>query len=101
MVIGKMTVAIPPGETIKELLDDRGISLKEFAYKMNASEKFILKLINGDISIDSDIAKRLEMILGVPESFWINLENIYQEDLIKVRNENEMDSDEEVCVTKI
>ncbi len=46
MVIGKMTVAIPPGETIKELLDERGIRLKEFAYKMNKSEKLILKFIN-------------------------------------------------------
>ena len=31
MVRSRSFIAIPPGETIKELLEDRGISQKEFA----------------------------------------------------------------------
>ena len=38
-------VAIPPGMTIKELLQDRGISQKEFAVRIGASEKHVSKLI--------------------------------------------------------
>ncbi len=38
-------IAVPPGATIKDQLDDRGISQKEFARRMNMSEKHISKLM--------------------------------------------------------
>ena len=92
----RMTIAIPPGETIKEQLADRGMSQKEFAARLGMSEKHISKLINGEVQLTSDMALRLEMVLGVPAGFWNNLESIYREKLAKVRVENEMDEDLEI-----
>ena len=37
----KTTIAIPPGSTIREQLLDRGMMQKEFAVRMNLSEKHI------------------------------------------------------------
>ena len=70
------------------------MSQKEFAARMDMSEKHISKLINGDVQLTPDVAVRLEMVLGVPAKFWNNLEAIYREKLIKVEAENKMEEDE-------
>lgn len=47
MTKGRDYIATPPGATIREQLEYRGMSQKEFASRMNMSEKHISKLING------------------------------------------------------
>lgn len=89
----KTYIATPPGETIKEQLLDRAMSQKEFAVRMNMSEKHISKLINGEVQLTTDMALRLEMVLGLPAHFWTNLENIYREKLAKVQAENDLMED--------
>lgn len=97
MVKSRSFIATPPGATIKEQLLDRGLSQKEFAIRMDMSEKHISKLINGDVQLTPDVAVRLEMVLGVPAKFWNKLESTYREKLIKATAENEMDSDKELA----
>ena len=96
MIKSKSTIAIPPGATIKEQLNDRELSQKEFALRMEMSEKHISKLINGEVLLTIDMAMRLEMVLGLPASFWLNLENKYREDIKKIKIENNMDEDLEL-----
>ena len=83
MVRSRSIIATPPGATIKEQLIDRGMSQKEFAVRMDMSEKHISRLINGDVQLTPEAAVRLEMVLGVPAKFWNNLEAIYREKIIK------------------
>lgn len=97
MVRSRSYIATPPGATIKEQLSDRGMSQKEFAARMDMSEKHISKLINGDVHLTPDVAVRLELVLGVPAEFWNNLESIYREKLVKVEMENTMDTDIELA----
>ena len=94
MVRSRSFIATPPGATIKEQLNDRKMSQKEFAVRVDLSEKHVSKLINGDVQLTPEVAVRLEMVLGVPAKFWNNLEAIYREKLIKVEAENAMDADE-------
>lgn len=93
MIKSKTFVAIPPGATIKEQLSDIGMTQKEFAVRMDMSEKHISKLINGEVQLTPDVAERLELVLGVDAKFWNNLEALYREKLAKVKVENEMDND--------
>lgn len=93
MTRSRSYIATPPGVTIKEQLDDRGMSQKEFASRMGMSEKHISHLINGEVQLTSDVAYRLEMVLGLPASFWNNLEAIYREKLAKAEAENGLDAD--------
>lgn len=92
----KRTIATPPGATIKEQLEDRGMTQKEFALRMDMSEKHISRLINGEVHLTPDVALRLEYVLGIPARFWNNLEAIYQEKCARVQAENEMDADIEL-----
>ena len=97
MVRSRSYIATPPGATIKEQLNDRGMSQKEFAARMDMSEKHISKLINGDVQLTPETAVRLEMVLGVPAKFWNNLEAIYREKIIKAEAENAMDADADMA----
>ncbi len=97
MRISKSIIAVPPGATIKEQLEYRKMKQKEFALRMDMSEKHISKLINGEVQLTFDVAMRLEMVLGVPAKFWNNLEAIYQEKLVRVKAENAMDQDIEIA----
>ncbi len=90
-------IATPPGATIKEQIVDRGMSQKEFAARMDMSEKYISKLINGEVLLTSEMAMRLEMVLGLPAHFWNNLESIYREKLQLIQEENEMDASIEIA----
>lgn len=85
MIRSKTVIATPPGTTIKEQLINRGMSQKEFAVRMDMSEKHISRLINGEVQLTPDVAMRLEMVLGVPAHFWSNLESIYREKLAKIQ----------------
>lgn len=96
MTRSRSYIAIPPGATIKEQLLDRGMNQKEFATRMEMSEKHISRLINGEVQLTPDVAMRLEMVLGIPAHFWNNLESIYREKITKADAENEMDSDIEL-----
>lgn len=93
MIRSKTYIAIPPGATIKEQLEDRKMTQKEFAVRLDMTEKHISKLINGEVNLTPEMAVKLEMVLGLPASFWNNLESIYREKLIKIQQENEMDED--------
>lgn len=97
MVKSRSFIATPPGATIKEQLTYRCMSQKEFAARMDMSEKHISKLINGEVQLTPDMAVKLEVVLGVPAKFWNKLESTYREKLVKANAENDMDADKELA----
>ena len=90
-------IATPPGATIREQLNERGMSQKEFAARMALSEKHVSKLINGEVHLMPEMAVRLETVLGVPAQFWNNLEAIYREKLIRAEAERSLAADAELA----
>ena len=97
MLRSKDIIAIPPGETIREQLENRGMSQKEFALRMNMSEKHISHLVNGKVELTHDVALRLEAVLGIPAMFWNNLEAQYREKEARVKSELEAKKEEEIA----
>ncbi len=93
MRCGTNTIAIPPGATIREQLENRKMSQKEFALRMDLSEKHVSRLINGQVELTKDVALRLESVLGISASFWNNLEMIFRESLELVKKEKEFEED--------
>ena len=79
--------------TIKEVLEDRHMTQKELATRMDMSEKHISKLINGEVPLTQDVAMRLERVFGVDASFWNGLEANYREKILKVEYENSIDEE--------
>ncbi len=68
---------IHPGETIADVLEDRGISQAELAASTGVSPAYVSNVIAGKKDISSKFAFALEYALGVPKSFWINLQANY------------------------
>lgn len=93
MLHSKSVIAVPPGATIHEQLEMRGMTQREFAQRMGLTEKHISHLINGKVELTPDVALRLESVLGAPASFWNKLEALYQEQLARVKAENELEED--------
>lgn len=93
MLESKTYLAVPPGETLKELIEDRGMSQKELAERLDCSPKHISKLLHGEVRLTERTAIRLESVLGIPASFWLNLEQNFRQTLELVKDENEMDED--------
>ena len=95
MIVHSRTyVAAPPGFTIKELIDDRGISEAQLAASLDESEPFVQKLIEGETELTADLAARLAAFLGMNARFWLGLERGYREDLAKVAAENAQDAED-------
>lgn len=69
----------PPGETLDEILEERGISQKDISLKLGRSDKNISEVINGKAPITPELALDLEKVLGTPASFWNNREANYRE----------------------
>lgn len=97
MFESKNYIATPPGATIREQLEDRGMTQKEFAGRMGLSEKHVSNLLGGEVHLTPEVAERLECVLGIPARFWNNLEAIYQEKLVKVKKENELENENELA----
>ena len=72
-------IAIPPGETIREVLDEKYITQTELAKRLDLSTKHVSEVINGKKPITMGTALKLEDVLGPPCSYWLILEAIYQE----------------------
>jgi HTH-type transcriptional regulator / antitoxin HigA len=80
---------IHPGETISEILEDRGISQKELAIRTGFTEKHISTVVNGKKSISAKLALSLENALDIPSSFWKNLQINYD---LEVESFNEINN---------
>ncbi|MYH34124.1 MAG: helix-turn-helix domain-containing protein [Gammaproteobacteria bacterium] len=69
----------PPGDTILDLLEERGWPKTEFAERTGYTTKHVSLLISGKASITEDSALRLERALGGTASFWLSREAEYRE----------------------
>ena len=70
--------AVPPGETLAEVLEDRGMSQAELARRTGMSAKHINSILKGSASITPDTALKLERVLNIPARIWNALEANYQ-----------------------
>jgi HTH-type transcriptional regulator/antitoxin HigA len=70
--------AVPPGETVLEVLESLGLTQTELAERTGRPKKTINEIINGKASITPETALQFERVLGVPASFWTSLEHDYQ-----------------------
>lgn len=75
----------PPGDTLTELLEERGWSQAELARRMGRPSNAISEIALGDKEITEDTALELERVLGTPAQFWLARESRYRESLARQR----------------
>jgi addiction module HigA family antidote len=77
----------PPGETLLEILEERGITQADLAERTGRSRKIIHDIIEGKAEITPETALQLESFLGIPASFWNQRERHYREFLARTPQE--------------
>jgi addiction module HigA family antidote len=75
--LGFSYIAIHPGEMLKEELESRGITQKEFAKAIAVSYTMLNEILNGKRSITADFAILIEAALGTPAEHWLNMQARY------------------------
>ena len=94
-------LVIHPGETIFDLLEDRGITQKELAQRIGVSEAFLSDVIHGKKDISKGLAKGLEYAFGVPGSFWLNLQANYDAELLSLQEEDSVQKEEKTVLATL
>lgn len=75
---------VSPGDILAEHLDVRGFSQKEFAARVEISEKHISHIMTGKRAVTAESACKFEMVLGVPAKYWMDLESQYKLDSLRL-----------------
>ncbi len=81
LVQNEKFIAVPPGHTISEQLQDKAMTVDEFSHVMGLTTRETNDLLTGVIEITPSIAGRLESTLGMPAPFWQNLDKLYRDKL--------------------
>lgn len=68
----------PPGDTLAEVLSERGMKQAELARRTGLSVKLVNHIIQGLAPISADTALRLERVTDLSALFWASLEAGYQ-----------------------
>jgi len=79
----------PPGDSIADLLEERGIRQTELATRMDVTPKFVNELIGGKVAVTPVTALALEKALDVPANFWLARDARYQEALARQKSRAE------------
>lgn len=86
-------IAIPPGETLQDIIDSLNMSQAELAVRTGMSKKVINEIIKGKAPITPETAIKLEYVLGSPASFWNNLQVNYEDTLARVAAQEKMEEE--------
>lgn len=83
----------PPGDTLTDMLEERGWSQSELAERTGYTEKHVSLLINGKASITEDAALKLERVVGSTAGFWLSREAQYREALARIEEEHALEKE--------
>lgn len=68
----------PPGDTLKDCIEEMGIGSYKFSVKIGESPIVIRDVLSGYRPIDYKLALKLEDEFGTSAAFWLNREHQYQ-----------------------
>jgi HTH-type transcriptional regulator / antitoxin HigA len=76
--------ASPPGDTILDLIEERGWTQQQLADLLGYSTEQASQLIDGKAPLTEGDALQLQNVLGIPIGFWLNRETSYQAHLARL-----------------
>lgn len=73
--------AVPPGQTLLEIVMHFGKSRAWLSVRLDLPRIVVDQIIAGEIPISENLAVGLESVTGVPQDFWLSLEENYRKQL--------------------
>ena len=95
-----LDLIIHPGETVKEYLDETGMTQSELAIRTGVSEKHISKVVSGQSGISAVFAKKLEYATGASAKFWLDLQAQYDLEMMRAEELKSLSPEEEALIRK-
>lgn len=92
----KNIMAFHPGYYISDIIEDMGISQAEFAVRVGTTAKNISTLVNGQIKLSLDMAKKVSAMTGTSVEMWLNLQEEFDKKIIEIERAKDLDSQKEV-----
>lgn len=86
--------AVPPGRTISDLMNTRGLEAARLANLVDMSERQLAGLLAGKNPITAVVAAQLEKALGASASFWLRREEQYRKQLAELNEDVDADKEE-------
>lgn len=83
--------AVHPGETLREKLEELGMTPKEFAVRTGKPVKTISEILNGKSSITFEMAVLFEKVLKIPAGFWIKKQSNFNELVAREKHQKELE----------
>jgi len=83
-------IAFHPGYYIKEIIDESGLTQRDFAYRLDTTPKNLSLLIRGEQSLSIDIAMKLSRMMDTSVSYWLNLQNAYDSLIAEFKSKEEL-----------
>ena len=77
---------IHPGETLREDLEEIGMSAAALARRIEVPVNHITEILDGRCAITGDTALRLARFFGTSGEFWLNLQMLYELRLAEQKN---------------
>lgn len=71
------TVVFHPGYYIAEIMEESGLTQKDFAERLDITLENLSLLICGKQSLSMDVAMKLSEMIGTSVNYWLNLQNAY------------------------
>ena len=79
----------PPGDTMRDLIDDRNLTIAEFARQIGHTPEEATCLLQGQMSLTTETAQKLEVVLGSSARFWLTRESQYRSDVARLQDTGE------------
>lgn len=73
--------ASPPGETIADILHERGLSSRDLGALLHESSTWVESLLDGSTEISIATARKLRDALGASVEFWMSRDYEYRQDI--------------------
>ena len=86
MIANNLTpfAATHPGELIKDELKERHMTQKQLEELTGIQQSVISETINGKRSLSLTFAMALEKVMGIPATFWMNMQTKYDIDVANI-----------------
>ena len=92
----KDRVAFHPGYYIKEAIDESGLSQEDFARRLATTPKNLSVLVRGEQSLSVEMARKLSRMFTTSISYWLNLQQKYDELIAEFNSDEELKQEKEV-----
>lgn len=83
-------ITFHPGYYIKDMIEEQNITRSELAEKMQVSKKYLDDIIDGNINLTEEMAKKLSELFGTSISLWINLNKSFIEKKAEIEKKKPM-----------